>query len=302
MIPESTLEELETAHNTAVQCLARLLAVKMKIDSQPKDLTPSLLVEAIREPSRELLESWRALHAVSTPHVERDYTAACVGPFEIGSVSATSAHSAACWVSHQALVYLSIVLMPAGCWPSTEDPKTDCFLADFDSKTTVDDPENAERALRTGFDEFSLKDLRKCMVSVAREFTRLRRQLPPVNEGEHAKPLNMPTSPKELLANWREIVIALGMRNNDEDKRKVERLNETYNGPIMKPGQGKQPIVDKVKLLEWWNNLEKLVESQMEQARDARLTVQNTHSYGREGEVVPEISGQVKKRRRDRQP
>lgn len=302
MIPESTLEELETAHNTAVQCLARLLAVKMKIDSQPKDLTPSLLVEAIREPSRELLESWRSLYAVSTPHVERDYTAACEEPFEIGSVVATSAHSAACWVSHQALVYLSIVLMPARCWPSTEDPKTDCFLADFDSKTTVDDPENAVRALRTGFDEFSLKDLRKCTVSVAREFAVLRRQLSPVNDGEHAKPLNMPTSPKELLANWREIVIALGMRNNEEDKRKVERLNETYNGPIMKPGQGKQPIVDKVKLLEWWNNLEKLVESQMEQARDARLTVQDTHPYGREGEVVPEISGQVKKRRRDRQP
>ena len=116
------------------------------------------------------------------------------------------------------------------------------------------------------------------------------------------KQVPAPPLPKEIIASWREIVIALGMRNNDEDKRKVERLNETYNGPIMKPGQGKQPIADKVKLLEWWNNLEKLVESQMDQARDARLTVQDTHAYGREGEVVPEISGQVKKRRKDRQP
>lgn len=127
-------------------------------------------------------------------------------------------------------------------------------------------------------------------------------QLPLAGNCRDVEQPQEPISPKELLANWREIVIALGMRNNEEDKRKVERLNETYNGPIMKPGQGKQPIVDKVKLLEWWNNLEKLVESQMEQARDARLTVQDTHPYGREGEVVPEISGQVKKRRRDRQP
>lgn len=127
-------------------------------------------------------------------------------------------------------------------------------------------------------------------------------QLPLAGDCRDVEQPQEPISPKELLANWREIVIALGMRNNDEDKRKVERLNKTYNGPIMKPGQGKQPIVDKVKLLEWWNNLEKLVESQMEQARDARLTVQDTHPYGREGEVVPEISGQVKKRRRDRQP
>ena len=302
MAPESKLEELETACTAAVQCLTRLLAVKTKIESQPRDLTPTLLVEAIREPSRELLESWRALCAVSTPHVERDYIAACEEPFEIGSVVATSAHSAACWASHQAIVYLSIVLMPAGCWPSTEDPKTDCFLADFGAESPVDAPENAVRALRAGFDEFSLKDLRKCTVSVAREFAVLRRQLSPVGDGENAKPLPMPTSPKEYLVNWSDILIALKMRNNPEDKQKVERLNETYNGPIMKPGQGKQPIADKVKLLEWWNNLDKLVESQMDRARDARLTVQDTHAYGREGEVVPEISGQVKKRRQDRQP
>jgi hypothetical protein len=302
MIPESTLEELETAHNTAVQCLARLLAVKMKIDSQPKDLTPSLLVEAIREPSRELLESWRALRAVSTPHVERDYIAACQEPFEIGNVVATSAHSAAFWVSHQAIIYLSTVLMPAGCWPSTEDPKTDCFLADFGSESPFDAPENVVRALRTGFDEFSLKDLRKCTVLVAREFAVLRRQLSPAGDGENAKQFPMPASPKGILGSWREIVIALCMRYNNEEKRKVERLNEAYNGPIMKPGQGKQPIVDKAKLLEWWNNLEKLVESQMDQERDARLSVQDTHAYGRGGEVVPEISGQVKNRRKDRQP
>lgn len=192
MIPESTLEELETAHNTAVHCLTRLLTVKTKIDSQPKDLTPSLLVEAIREPSRELLESWRALYAVSTPHVERDYIAACEEPFEIGSVVATSAHSAVCWVSHQAIVYLSIVLMPAGCWPSTEDPKTDCFLADFRSKTPVDASEYALRAVRTGFDEFSIKDLRKCLASVAREFSELRRQLSPVGYGRDERHVPIP--------------------------------------------------------------------------------------------------------------
>lgn len=182
MVPESTLEELETANIAAQHCLTRLLVVKSKIERQPRDVVPAILVEAIKEPGWELLESWRALYAALSPHVERDFMAVCKEPVEIGSVVATSALSAACWVSHQAIVYLSIVLMPAGCWPSTEDPKTDCFLADFESKTPVDAPDYAVRALRTGFDEFSFKDLRKCIVLVARECAAARAQLPPAGK------------------------------------------------------------------------------------------------------------------------
>lgn len=92
------------------------------------------------------------------------------------------------------------------------------------------------------------------------------------------------------------------MRNNDEDRQKVDRLNEKYNGPIIKQGQGTQPFADKGKLLEWWNGLEKMVQSKANRARDTKETVKGTHAYGREGEVVPEISGSVKRRRSDRQP
>jgi hypothetical protein len=104
------------------------------------------------------------------------------------------------------------------------------------------------------------------------------------------------------LASWREILITLGMHHNDEDKQKVSRLNKTYSGPITTPGQGKQPFVEKAKLLEWWRGLEaKALESQQRQ-RDAQATVSARHGYGRKGEVAPGIAGGVKKRRRDRKP
>jgi len=121
-------------------------------------------------------------------------------------------------------------------------------------------------------------------------------------ESDDAKYPPQPAKPRKHLATWRDILIALEMQNNDEDRQKVDRLNETYNGPIIKPGQGKQPFADNVKLLEWWNGLEEMVESQASRDRDTKETVKGTHAYGREGEVVPEISGSVKRRRRDRQP
>lgn len=127
-------------------------------------------------------------------------------------------------------------------------------------------------------------------------------QTDPMGGGDDAKPPPQPPTQKKHLATWREILIALEMKSNDENRQKVDRLNETYNGPIIKPGQGKQPFADKDKLLEWWNGLEEMVQSQANRARDTKETVKGTHAYGRKGEVVPEISGSVKRRRRDRQP
>lgn len=178
MIPESKLEELETACSAAVQCLTRLLAVKTKIESQAEDMVPLLLAEAIKEPAWELLESWRALHVALKPHVHRDFMAVCVEPAQIGEIISVSAHSAAFSVSHLALINLSIVLMPAGYWPSSEDLETDCFLVDFRSETPVAPSENAVRALQTVFDQLSLKELRKCLVLVTRECAAARAQLP----------------------------------------------------------------------------------------------------------------------------
>ena len=117
--------------------------------------------------------------------------------------------------------------------------------------------------------------------------------------GDSAAP--QPADPKPLLASWREILVALEMKDNREDKQKVARLNETYNGPIVIPGQGRQPLVDKAKLIEWWNNLAVIAQADNRQ-RDAQATVGAKYDYGRHGKVVPEISGSVKERRRNRKP
>ena len=106
-------------------------------------------------------------------------------------------------------------------------------------------------------------------------------------------------APVKLLANWREILIALGMKFSTEDKQKVLRLNKTYSGPIVIPGQGKQPLVDKAQLLEWYNGLAAKFNAEQERKRDAQATVSVGHEYGRDGEVTPDLAGGVKKRRRN---
>jgi len=108
--------------------------------------------------------------------------------------------------------------------------------------------------------------------------------------------------PPVYLNTWREILITLGLKNNREDKQKVSRLNRTYSGPINIPGQGKQPFVDKAKLLEWWASLEAKVKEARQREQDAQATIANRHDFHRDGEVVPDISGGVTKRRRDRKP
>jgi hypothetical protein len=107
--------------------------------------------------------------------------------------------------------------------------------------------------------------------------------------------------PAVYLTSWREILITLGMHDDREDKQKVSRLNNTRNGPIKIPGQGKQPFVEKVPLADWWNNL--AVEFQTEnRQRDAQATVSAQHDYGWGGVVAPDINGGVKKRRWDQKP
>lgn len=107
-----------------------------------------------------------------------------------------------------------------------------------------------------------------------------------------------PLQPAKLLASWREITDALGLKHNEQDK--VKSLNKRYNGPIPKPRRGGQPIVEHSKLLEWWNKLA-VIQQEMEN-RDSgeRLSVEGQHDYGREGRVVPEIGGSVRKNRSDK--
>jgi hypothetical protein len=127
-----------------------------------------------------------------------------------------------------------------------------------------------------------------------------KQQLPPVPLGVEVE--GKPQTAMKYLTSWREILIALEFKNNREDKQKVSRLNKSYSGPIEIPGQGKQPFVDKAKLLEWWAGLETKVREDSERQRNAQATASNQHDFGRDGKVTPDISGGIKKRRRDRKP
>jgi hypothetical protein len=106
--------------------------------------------------------------------------------------------------------------------------------------------------------------------------------------------------PPKYLTSWREILIALGFRNNAEDRGKVKHLNNQYQGPIVIPKQGAQPKVNEAKLREWYDHLEAQWTVGHRPARDAQPTTAAQHPYGRNGTVAPEISGRVKVRRKDR--
>ncbi len=119
--------------------------------------------------------------------------------------------------------------------------------------------------------------------------------VPPIG----AKPVDdLTLVPKQRLFGWREILEALGMPNNDENKRRLERKNKLEGGPIpMKRGRGKRPEVDRDELLKWretWD--ERLAELEQRDA-DRTATVAEQSNYGRGGTVVHEIDGHVKKRR-----
>jgi hypothetical protein len=226
MVPESTLKELETASIAAHHCLMRLLVVKTKIEDQPRDSVPALFAEAIKEPAWEFLESWRALYAALSPHVERDFIAVCKEPVEIGeAVIAESALSATVWVSHLAIIHLSMVLMPTGYWPSSADPKTDCFLLDLRSDTPVDASESAVRALRTVFNQLSIRELRKCIVLVTRECVAACSQLPTAANVENVESLEQ-CKPSERQAYYSYKLAEARAERRLEDREAYDLLDE----------------------------------------------------------------------------
>jgi hypothetical protein len=109
-------------------------------------------------------------------------------------------------------------------------------------------------------------------------------------------------APPKILANWREILIALGMHNNAEDREKVRRLSQSLDGPIRFLGQGKQPIADHAKLREWWDHLEVSLADQSNQARGVQADGEMQHNWGKTGTAAPGVGGGVKERRSDRKP
>jgi hypothetical protein len=117
----------------------------------------------------------------------------------------------------------------------------------------------------------------------------------PVSQGEPPKPIHW-------LLNWREILDALEWKNDEEGRRQIARLNKVHHGPIISTGRGGQPKVGKAELIEWWNRLRDKFEAIEKKNSDAQLTVEDRYDYSRDGEVFPEISGHIKRRRKDRKP
>lgn len=112
---------------------------------------------------------------------------------------------------------------------------------------------------------------------------------------------NEPTAtPKDYVIGWADILQALNRDNNATWRGRVERLNESHNGPIIKGATGQQPTVVKTKLIAWWNGLEEILESQQSNRTNTAATVSEQYPHGRDATVVPGISGQVKKRRSPR--
>ena len=63
-------------------------------------------------------------------------------------------------------------------------------------------------------------------------------------------------APKNYVFGWPEMLKAVDLPDTNENRRKVERLNEVYSGPILAAAeQGGQRFADRKKLIEWWNNL-----------------------------------------------
>jgi len=86
-------------------------------------------------------------------------------------------------------------------------------------------------------------------------------------------------TPVQYLISWREILIALGVKNNKEDQAKVRNLNKNFAGPIITPKQGAQPKVDRAKLIEWWNGLEQKFRDSGQRRESTDATVAGQHRY-----------------------
>ncbi len=111
-------------------------------------------------------------------------------------------------------------------------------------------------------------------------------------------------SPKRYLTSWWQILHALQKGGYNVQRITVKRLNKTYAGPIAIGTQGAQPNVDEITLLEWWNGLEQQFHDSKQQVRDleqrqadAKATTATQYPSGRDGIVVPDIGGRVKRRR-----
>lgn len=112
------------------------------------------------------------------------------------------------------------------------------------------------------------------------------------------------TETPEMLFGWAEILKAVHRPNNNDERRRVSRLNKLNGGPIITDGQ---PRTNKARLLEWWKSLESRKseidganDEEQVRERDAVKTVETDdaqYPFGRDATVTPAIGGSVKPRR-----
>jgi hypothetical protein len=114
---------------------------------------------------------------------------------------------------------------------------------------------------------------------------------------EKRTPAPTTKEPQSYLYGWRNILEELRLRNNNEEKGRVSRLNKKFAGPIKLPRRGGRPVVVKHSLLDWWNGLEQRFEESRQKQANQQATGEARHAYGRDGEVAPEVAGRIKKRR-----
>ncbi len=102
--------------------------------------------------------------------------------------------------------------------------------------------------------------------------------------------------PVKYALGWPEIMDVIGRPDTKTERGKIRRLSNELDGPIHTT-QGGQPRVSVDVLNRWWIGLGSRFDQQSDRERDKSATVANTYQHGRDGVVVPEIAGSVKKRR-----
>jgi hypothetical protein len=122
---------------------------------------------------------------------------------------------------------------------------------------------------------------------------------PPPAAAEGSRVRDERQRPAVYLMNWPQILDALGLKDNQENRERLRRLSEFYDGPIVSGGQGSSPtLINRAVLIAWWNGLEEQHQERAQREKDASATVDEQYQHGRGATVVPGISGEMKKRRR----
>ncbi|KAA1261144.1 hypothetical protein LF1_36880 [Rubripirellula obstinata] len=101
----------------------------------------------------------------------------------------------------------------------------------------------------------------------------------------------------EYVIGWPEVMDAIGRPDTAEERKRIKRMSDETGGPI-KTKQGVSPRLNRQRLLEWWASLEAKWDALFADEESTAATVADTYKYGKTGEVVPEIAGSVKRRRK----